>query len=191
MGIFDALNTSVSGLQAQSFALQNISGNIANASTVGYKGTNTSFEDLVPNSTTPDQQPAGGVRAHAQATITTRERCPRPASAPIWRSAVQASSTCKPAGVVDNVPVFSGVQLHAPRRFPAQCQRQSRQRCRILPAGRDRRPQDRKSDWKRAAGSAVSEQFHSGAGDDQDHLCPPTSRPGRRRLRAAPPPSAR
>ncbi|MDU6836335.1 MAG: flagellar basal body protein, partial [Bradyrhizobium sp.] len=37
MGIFDAMNTSVSGLSAQSFALQNISGNIANASTVGYK----------------------------------------------------------------------------------------------------------------------------------------------------------
>ena len=45
MGIFDALNTSVGGLQAQSFALQNISGNIANASTVGYKGIGTSFED--------------------------------------------------------------------------------------------------------------------------------------------------
>ena len=54
MGIFDALNTSVSGLQAQSFALQNISGNIANSSTVGYKGIGTSFEDLVPQSTTPD-----------------------------------------------------------------------------------------------------------------------------------------
>ena len=37
MGIFDALNTSVAGLQAQSFALQNISGNIANAQTTGYK----------------------------------------------------------------------------------------------------------------------------------------------------------
>ena len=72
MGIFDALNTSVSGLQAQSFALQNISGNIANASTTGYKGTGTSFEDLVPQSTTADQQAAGGVRAHAQATITTQ-----------------------------------------------------------------------------------------------------------------------
>src|ERR1043166_5756586 len=35
MGIFDALNTSVGGLQAQSFALQNISGNIANAQTTG------------------------------------------------------------------------------------------------------------------------------------------------------------
>ena len=41
MGIFDALNTAVGGLQSQSFALQNISGNIANASTTGYKGIDT------------------------------------------------------------------------------------------------------------------------------------------------------
>ena len=57
MGIFDALNTSVGGLQAQSFALQNISGNIANASTVGYKGIGTSFEDLIPDSTVPSRMP--------------------------------------------------------------------------------------------------------------------------------------
>jgi len=37
----------VSGLQAQSFALQNISGNIANSQTTGYKDINTSFADLV------------------------------------------------------------------------------------------------------------------------------------------------
>ena len=48
MGIFDALNTSVGGLQAQSFALQNISGNIANAQTTGYKGITTAFSDLIP-----------------------------------------------------------------------------------------------------------------------------------------------
>ena len=47
MGIFDALTTAVAGLQAQSFALQNISGNIANSQTTGYKETDTSFEDLV------------------------------------------------------------------------------------------------------------------------------------------------
>ena len=72
MGIFDALNTSVGGLQAQSFALQNISGNIANASTTGYKGIGTSFEDLIPDATTPSRQVAGGVTAFAQATITTQ-----------------------------------------------------------------------------------------------------------------------
>ena len=43
MGIFDALTTAVAGLQAQSFALQNISGNIANSQTTGYKETNTLF----------------------------------------------------------------------------------------------------------------------------------------------------
>src|SRR5664279_5886160 len=72
MGIFDALNTAVGGLQAQSFALQNISGNIANASTTGYKGIDTTFQDLIPDATTPNRQVAGGVTAFAQSTITTQ-----------------------------------------------------------------------------------------------------------------------
>src|SRR6516162_5075217 len=72
MGIFDALNTSVAGLQAQSFALQNISGNIANASTVGYKGINTTFEDLIPDALTPNKQVAGSVTALAEQTVTTQ-----------------------------------------------------------------------------------------------------------------------
>src|SRR4051794_24704634 len=116
MGIFDALNTSVSGLQAQSFALQNISGNIANASTVGYKGTNTSFEDLVPLSTTPDQQAAGGVRAHAQATITTQGTVS--ATGVGTNMAISGSgffNVQKPAGIVDNVPVFNGVTNYTRR----------------------------------------------------------------------------
>jgi flagellar hook protein FlgE len=110
MGIFDALNTAVSGLQAQSFALQNISGNISNASTTGYKGTGTSFEDLVPQSTTADQQAAGGVRAHAQATITTQGTVS--ATAVSTNMAISGSgffNVQKPMGIVDNAPVFNGV----------------------------------------------------------------------------------
>ena len=43
MGIFSAMTTAVSGLRAQSFALDNISGNIANAQTiVGDKGSRLS-----------------------------------------------------------------------------------------------------------------------------------------------------
>ncbi len=110
MGIFDALNTAVGGLQAQSFALQNISGNIANASTTGYKGIDTSFEDLVPDSTTPSKQVAGGVTAFAQATITTQGTVSSTTvgtnmaiNGDGFFSVQQASS------VVDNVPVFSGV----------------------------------------------------------------------------------
>src|SRR5580658_312848 len=62
MGIFDALTTAVSGLQSQSFALQNISGNIANSQTVGYKETDTDFDALVSQAAL-GEQPAGGVFA--------------------------------------------------------------------------------------------------------------------------------
>ena len=110
MGIFDALNTSVSGLQAQSFALQNISGNISNASTVGYKGIGTSFEDLVPQSTTPDRQVAGGVTAYAQATITTQGTVSATTVATNMAiSGVGFFNVQKPIGIVDNAPVFNGV----------------------------------------------------------------------------------
>jgi len=110
MGIFDALNTAVGGLQAQSFALQNISGNIANASTTGYKGIDTTFEDLIPDATSPSRQVAGGVTAFAQATITTQGTVSTTTVATNMAIngdgffSVQAST-----GTTDNVPNFSGV----------------------------------------------------------------------------------
>jgi flagellar hook protein FlgE len=110
MGIFDALNTSVGGLQAQSFALQNISGNIANASTVGYKGIETSFEDLIPDATTPSRQVAGGVTAYAQATISTQGTVS--ASSVATNMAINGDgffSVQATTGTVDNAPVFSGI----------------------------------------------------------------------------------
>jgi flagellar hook protein FlgE len=110
MGIFDALNTAVGGLQAQSFALQNISGNIANASTTGYKGINTTFEDLIPDSTTPDKQVAGGVAAFAQSTITTQGTVSGTTVG--TNMAINGDgffSVQKPSSVVDNSPVFNGV----------------------------------------------------------------------------------
>src|SRR6202521_1385428 len=110
MGIFDAFNTSVGGLQAQSFALQNISGNIANASTTGYKGIGTTFEDLIPDSTTPNKQVAGGVTAFAQATITTQGTVSGTTVG--TNMAINGDgffSVQKPTSVVDNSPVFNGV----------------------------------------------------------------------------------
>jgi flagellar hook protein FlgE len=68
MGIFDALTSAVSGLQAQAFAMQNISGNIANSQTIAYKGIDTSFEDLLSGSTVASQQVAGGVLANSSAS---------------------------------------------------------------------------------------------------------------------------
>jgi flagellar hook protein FlgE len=116
MGIFDALNTSVGGLQAQSFALQNISGNIANASTIGYKGIGTSFEDLIPQSSTPERQVAGGVTAFAQATITTQGTVTSTTVATNMAINGQGFfNVQKPIGITDNSPVFDGTTNYTRR----------------------------------------------------------------------------
>lgn len=46
-GVFNALSTAVSGINAQSDAFTNLSNNIANSQTTGYKATTTSFADFV------------------------------------------------------------------------------------------------------------------------------------------------
>ncbi|MDK9696715.1 MAG: flagellar hook protein FlgE [Siculibacillus sp.] len=71
MGIFDAMITSVVGLQAQAYALTNISGNIANSQTTGFKRVDTSFQDLVSGASTASyRQNAGSVLALSRATNT-------------------------------------------------------------------------------------------------------------------------
>ncbi|GJD34784.1 flagellar hook protein FlgE [Methylobacterium aerolatum] len=69
MDIFSALQTSVSGLQAQSYAIANISGNIANSQTTGFKRIDTSFIDLMAEQT-PKREVSGTVLAQAQLTNT-------------------------------------------------------------------------------------------------------------------------
>src|SRR5437764_14336818 len=71
MGIFDALTTAVGGLQAQSLALENISGNIANSQTTGFKETDTSFDALV-SAAAAGQQISGSVLAESVATNTVQ-----------------------------------------------------------------------------------------------------------------------
>ncbi|MBS1167697.1 MAG: flgE [Proteobacteria bacterium] len=71
MGILSAMNSAVGGLGAQSFALENISGNIANSSTTGFKRKDTSFADLVrSNTSNPARVASGGVQASSRSTIT-------------------------------------------------------------------------------------------------------------------------
>jgi flagellar hook protein FlgE len=67
MGIFGALTTAVTGLRAQSFALENISGNIANSQTTAFKRQDTSFEDLIPDNAV-NVQLAGNVVAYSRST---------------------------------------------------------------------------------------------------------------------------
>lgn len=67
MGIYGALATAVTGLRAQAFALENISGNIANSQTTGYKRIETSFIDLIPDAPLKQQIP-GAVVAQSRST---------------------------------------------------------------------------------------------------------------------------
>jgi flagellar hook protein FlgE len=109
MGIFDALTTAVAGLQAQSFALQNISGNVANSETTGFKETDTSFGDMVSDAA-QNQQTANGVIANSVASNTVQGT--------ITSTSVPTDMAIKgqgwfvvaqPTGEADNQPVFSGV----------------------------------------------------------------------------------
>ena len=69
MDVFSALQTSVSGLRAQAYALENISGNIANSQTTGFKRVDTSFVDMIPD-LPATQTVAGSVNAFSQLTNT-------------------------------------------------------------------------------------------------------------------------
>lgn len=69
MSIFGAMSTAVAGLQAQSFALENVSGNIANSQTTGFKRVNTSFADLVFDQPARHEM-AGSVTSFSQLTNT-------------------------------------------------------------------------------------------------------------------------
>jgi flagellar hook protein FlgE len=112
MGIFDALTTAVAGLQAQSFALQNISGNIANSQTTGYKGTDTSFEDLV-SAATQNQQTSGGVIANSVAANTVQGSI-QSTSVPT-DMAINGDGwfvVAQPAGSSGSQPSFSGVDYY-------------------------------------------------------------------------------
>ena len=109
MGIFDALTTAVAGLQAQSFALQNISGNIANSQTTGYKETNTAFQDLVSQAAVGLQTP-DGVTARSVATNTVQGSITSTTVA--TDMAINGDGffvVAKPTGFTDNQPTFSGI----------------------------------------------------------------------------------
>jgi flagellar hook protein FlgE len=116
MGIFSAMITAVSGLRAQSFALDNISGNIANSSTVGYKRNDTSYADLVADDVDSQAQRSGSVRALTRSTNSVQ-------------GGIEASDIgtnmsingdgyfvlAQKTGNVDGNPIFSGQNLYTRR----------------------------------------------------------------------------
>ncbi len=71
MSLFSALGTSVSGLSAQSAAFGNISDNVANSQSVGYKAVDTSFIDYLTTSTSQQNEP-GAVATRPDYTNTVQ-----------------------------------------------------------------------------------------------------------------------
>src|SRR6478735_3852977 len=115
MGIFGALVTSVAGMRAQSFALENISGNIANSQTTAFKRVDSSFLDLIPEGT-PGRQLAGSVTSSSRLTNTVQGEV-QAASISTFMAingegffAVQ-----KPDSYTDNTPSFDGVDRYTRR----------------------------------------------------------------------------
>jgi flagellar hook protein FlgE len=115
MGIFGALTTSVAGLRAQSYALENISGNIANSQTTAFKRIDTSFLDLIPD-TGVNNQLAGSVTTASRETNTVQGDV-QTASVSTYM-AINGSGffvVQKPGSFSDNQPVFSGVDNYTRR----------------------------------------------------------------------------
>ena len=115
MGIFGALTTAVTGLRAQSFALENISGNIANSQTTAFKRIDTSFVDLIPDGQ-PAHQLAGSVTANSRETNTVQGDIAGASIGTFMAINGQGFFVVeKPSSVVDNRPVFSGVDNYTRR----------------------------------------------------------------------------
>jgi flagellar hook protein FlgE len=115
MGIFGALTTAVSGMRAQAFALENISGNIANSQTTAYKRIDTNFWDLIADGS-PSTQTAGSVVANSSATNTVQGDI-QSASVPTYM-AINGQGffvVQKPDNFADNRPVFNGIDNYTRR----------------------------------------------------------------------------
>ncbi len=115
MGIYGAMTTAVTGLRAQSKALELISGNVANSQTTGYKRSDSNFVDLITDSD-PSQQKAGGAISLSRATndvqgdIQSAERETFMAINGDGYFVVDTAS-----GRTDNAPVFAGQDLYTRR----------------------------------------------------------------------------
>ncbi len=115
MGIFGALTTAVTGMRAQSFALENISGNIANSQTTAYKREDTSFVDLIPDNI-PSKQLGGNVIANSRSTNSVQGDIQNASVGTYMAVNGQGFFVVeKPASFADNQPVFDGVDLYTRR----------------------------------------------------------------------------
>ena len=72
MSLFGAMNTAISGLNAQSNAFGNISDNVSNAETIGYKRVDTNFVDYLTTSNASVNAPGSVVARPDAARLPVR-----------------------------------------------------------------------------------------------------------------------
>ena len=112
MSLFSAINTAISGLTAQSSAFGNISEDVANSQTTGFKRVDTSFIDYLTTST-PTQNAPGAVVArpdyinNVQGSITQTDN---PLGMAIAGQGFFAVSQA--TGQTNNVPTFDPQQFY-------------------------------------------------------------------------------
>jgi flagellar hook protein FlgE len=112
MSLFGAMNTAISGLTAQSSAFSNISDNVANSQTVGYKRVDTNFIDYLTTSTATQNDSGAVVTTpdyvnNVQGTITQTDN---PLGLAIAGQGFFAVS--EQNGEVNNIPTFDPQQYY-------------------------------------------------------------------------------
>jgi len=113
MSLLGAMNTAISGLTAQSAAFGNISDNVANSQTTGYKEVETSFVDYLTTSTAAVNDPGAVVAQPAylnnvQGTIT---QVTNPLAMAIAGQGFFAVS--QQTGELNGVPTFNPQQFYS------------------------------------------------------------------------------
>ena len=112
MSLFGAINTAISGLTAQSASFGNISEDVANSQTVGFKRVDTSFVDYLTTSTPTDNEPGAVVAQpeyvnNVQGAITQTDN---PLGMAIAGQGFFAVS--QPIGETNGVPTFNPQQFY-------------------------------------------------------------------------------
>jgi len=113
MSLLGAMNTAISGLTAQSTAFGNISDNVANSQTTGYKEVETSFVDYLTTSTATVNDPGAVVAQpdylnNVQGTIT---QINNPLGMAIAGQGFFAVS--QETGVTNGIPSFNPQQFYS------------------------------------------------------------------------------
>ncbi len=112
MSLFSSINTAISGLSAQSSAFGNISEDVANSQTVGFKRVDTSFVDYLTTSTQANNEPGSVVARpdyinNVQGTVTQTDN---PLGMAIAGQGFFAIS--QPTGQANNTPTFNPEQYY-------------------------------------------------------------------------------